>query len=145
MFAGYVSPGRNPRMVSNDPATCPLCGEEKAGVKSVEQHISGSTDIAHKGAHGPDYRDEIEGGESPDSDPDPDPVEEPAGEPEAVRVESPGDESPPPSGGAPSPDTATSETDEDGGGGVLKTVVTLGALAGLAALAGQRDSSGPYR
>jgi hypothetical protein len=133
-------------MVSDDPATCPLCGDEKASAKSVEQHISGSSDSVHKGEHGPDHREEIEAGTDPDDGPGDDPGGDSGNDSDGVNVESPLN------GGPPSQDTDTSQEpesstipapgssseedvdDQDGGGlvGVVVLLVAIGVLAFLA-------------
>jgi len=125
-------------MVEPDPATCPLCGDERPNAKSVEQHISGSSDSVHKGEHGPDYRDEIEAGSGPGDDPGGDPGDDSGGDSGAVIVDAPGggSDSPPSSGGVPSQDTATSQDGEsDDGNGVMGVVVLVLAMLVLAALA----------
>lgn len=106
--------------------SCPICRASKESVKSVEQHISASTDLAHEGEHGPDYRDEIEAGSEPaesGSEPEPDEPDEQGGLPMPdgdgpVEVESPPVEEPgvePEEPEEPEPVEADSEPVEEPG------------------------------
>jgi hypothetical protein len=147
-------------MVSDGPATCPLCGEEKANAKSVEQHISGSADPVHKGEHGPDHREEIEAGESPDPDagdePGGDAGGDSGGDSGAVSVDNPR------SGGPPSEDRDSTEReastvpapgdggsvedgdDQEGGdGGLMGMVVLIGLMIVLAAITPNNGQTAP--
>jgi hypothetical protein len=151
-------------MVSDDPATCPLCGEEKANAKSVEQHISGSSDPVHKGEHGPDHREEIEAGMDPGDGPGDDPGGDSGNSSGGVSAENR------PNGGPPSEDTDTSQEreastvpapsdgdgrsveegdDQEGGGGLLGVVVLIVAMIALGAItpngAGQTAPRHPYQ
>lgn len=148
-------------MVSDDPATCPLCGEEKANAKSVEQHISGSSDPVHKGEHGPDHREEIEAGTDSGDDPGDGPGTDSDADTGAVSVDNPR------SGGPPSEDRDSTEReastvpapgddgsveqgdDQEGGGGLLGVVVLIVAMIALGAIApngaGQTAPRHPYQ
>jgi len=144
-------------MVSDGPATCPLCGEEKANAKSVEQHISGSSDSVHKGEHGPDHRGEIEAGMDPGDGPGDGPGSDSGGDSGAVSVDNPR------SGGPPSEDRDSTERetstvpapgdggsveesdDQEGGGdgGLMGMVVLIGLMIVLAAITPNNGQTAP--
>jgi hypothetical protein len=133
-------------MDDDEPATCPLCGDERENTKSVEQHISACTDPAHKGEHGPDHRDAIEGGGavvatppegggSPPPNGGPHSEDRDGGDPEGEEIPMPfaegWEDEVTPDEDADDEGGGDVEADEDGGGGGVMGLVTLVVVMGL--------------
>jgi hypothetical protein len=49
--------------MGTETVTCPICGEYEGEARSVESHISGKTDVLHKGEVGRQYREMLLGQE----------------------------------------------------------------------------------
>lgn len=120
----------------DESASCPLCGEEKASAKSVEQHISASTDADHEGEHGPAYREEIEEGGAAGDDGRP----SSGGVPSEATATPTGEEEPEQEQEEEPAPSASEAGVEDGGGALLTVLVVVAAVVALAKGGG---SNGP--